>query len=57
MDSFCCSVYLRFVFVCHTVVSGPCSLEVICLERAGPLFFLYVTVSCDFVTFPYGVLC
>ena len=52
MDLFC---YLCFVFVCHTVLSVPCILEVTCCERADLLALLYVMFSCVFVTFPYDV--
>ena len=43
MDPFC---YLCFVFVCHTVLSVPCSLVVTCLEGAYILAILYVMFSC-----------
>ena len=39
MDSFC---YLCFVFVCHTVLSVPCSLVVTSWKRADFLALLYV---------------
>ena len=48
--------YLCFMFVCHTVLSVPYNLVVICWERGDPLALLYVMFSCVFVTFPYGVL-
>ena len=41
MDPFC---YLWFLFVCNTVLSVPCSLEVTCLEVDDFLAFLYVMV-------------
>ena len=53
MDSLC---YVCFVFVCHTVLSVPCSLVVIRWEMNDLLALLYVTFSCVFDTFPYGVL-
>ena len=53
MDPLC---YLCFVFVSHTALSVPCSLVVICWERADLLALLYVMFSCAFVTFPYDVL-
>ena len=42
--------------LCHTVLSDPCSLVVTCWKRADLLALLCVMFSCDFVTFPYGVL-
>ena len=59
---FLLTVPRRCFFVCsclagHTVLSIPYSLVVTCLERADLLALLYVMFSCDFVTFPYGVLC
>ena len=39
MDPLC---YLCLVFVCHTVLSVPCSLVVTCWERADLLALLYV---------------
>ena len=48
--------YLCFVFVCHTVLSVPCSLVDTCWERADLLTLLYVVFYCVFVTFPYGDL-
>ena len=53
MDPF---FYLWFMFVCHTVLSVPCSLVITCWERADLLAFLYLMFSCVFVTFPYSVL-
>ena len=53
VDHFC---HLCFMFVCHAVLSVPCSHLVTCWERADLLALLYVMFSCDFVTFPYGVL-
>ena len=39
--------YFCFVLVvCHIVLSVPCSLVVICWERADPLTLLYVIFSC-----------
>ena len=49
-------LFLSRVFLCHTVLSVPCSLVVTCWERADLLALLCVMFSCDFVTFPYGVL-
>ena len=43
------------VFLCHIVLSVPCSL-VVCWERTDLLVLLCVMFSCDFVTFLYGVL-
>ena len=40
----------------HAVLSDYCSLVVTCWERADLLALLCVMFSCDFVTFPYGVL-
>ena len=48
--------YLCVVFVCHTVLSVPCSFVATYLEGAALLALLYVMFSCIFVTFPYGVL-
>ena len=48
-----------FMFrVCHAVISVPCSLVVICWERANFLAFLYVMFSCVcfLSSFPCGVL-
>ena len=53
MDPFC---YLCFMFVCHNVLSVPCSTVIACWEMADPLALLCVMFSCDLVTFPYGVL-
>ena len=50
-------IILLFMFrVCRAVLSVHCSLVVTCCERAGLLTLLYVTFSCDFVTFRCGVL-
>ena len=43
-------------YVCNAVLSVPCSLAVICWERADLLALLCVMFSCVFVTFPYTVL-
>ena len=51
MDPFC---YLCFVFVCHTVLSVPCSLVGTYWEKADLLTLSYVRVSCGFVTYSYG---
>ena len=40
----------------HTVLSVLCSLVVTCWESADLLALVYVTFSCEFVTFPYDVL-
>ena len=51
--------FLSFVFrvcFCHTVLSNPCGLVVTCWDRADLLALLYLTFSCVFATFPYGVL-
>ena len=40
------------VFVCHNALSVPCSLVVICWERADFLALLYVMFSCVFCHFP-----
>ena len=53
MDPF---LFVFYVFLCHTALSVSCSLAVACWKRADLLAFLYVMFSCDFVTFPYGVL-
>ena len=53
VDPFC---YLRFVFVCHTVLSVPCSFVVTCLESDDVFALLYVMFTCVFVTLPYSVL-
>ena len=53
MNFFC---YLCFMFVCHTVLSVPCSLVVTCWESVDLLALLYGMFSCGFVTFPYSVL-
>ena len=45
-----------FVCLCHTATSVPCSLVVICCERADLLALLYVMFSYVFVIFPFGVL-
>ena len=48
---------MLFVFhVCHAVMSVPCSLVVICWEKADLLSLLFKMFPCVFVTFPYGVL-
>ena len=39
-------------FLCHSVLSVPCSRVVTCWERAGLLAFLCVKFSCDFCHFP-----
>ena len=50
MDPFyhCC-----YVFVCHTVLSAPCSLVITCWEKADFLALSYVMLFCVFVPFPY----
>ena len=53
MDHFC---YLCFTFVCHTVLSVPCSRVVTCLERTALLTLLHVMFFCVLVIFLYGVL-
>ena len=53
MDHFC---YLRFVLICHTVLSVPCIIMITCLERADILALLCEMFLVFFVTFPYGVL-
>ena len=45
MDPLC---YLCFVFVCHTVLSVPCSLVVICCKRADLLAFFFFLCFCSF---------
>ena len=45
------------MFVCHTVLSVPCSLVVTCWQRADLLALLYMMFSCVFVIFQCGVLC
>ena len=50
------SCYLCFTFVCHTVLSVPCSLFVTCWERDERIALLFVMFSCVFVNFPYGFL-
>ena len=52
MDHFCC---LCSMFVCHTVLSVPCTPVVTCWERADLLVLLYVMFSCVFV-FPIWYL-
>ena len=47
---------LRFVFVCHTVLSVPCSLVVTRWERTGLLALWYMVFSSAFVTLRFGVL-
>ena len=44
------------MFVCHTVLSVPCSRVVTCWDKADFLALSYVMFSCVFVTFPYDVL-
>ena len=44
------------LFVCHTDLSGSCSLVVTYLERTGLWALLYVMFSCLFFIIPYGVL-
>ena len=39
-----------------SVMSVYCSLVVTCWERADLFALLFVTFSCAFLTFPYGVL-
>ena len=51
-----CGSFLLFVFVCHSVLSVPCSLLVTCWESSDRLAPLYGMFSCVFVSFPYGVL-
>ena len=53
MDPFC---YLCFRFVCHTVLSIPCSLVVTCWVSADVLALLCVMFPCVFVTSQNGVL-
>ena len=55
MDPFC-YFYLCFVFVCHTVLSVPCSLVVTCWERLTSWLSCMWCFLSVFVTFPYGVL-
>ena len=44
---FCISFLLFvFVYVCYTVLFVPCSLMVTCCDRADPLAFLFVMLSC-----------
>ena len=43
-------------YLCHTVMSGYCNLEVTCWERADLLAFLSVMSSFVFVTFAFCVL-
>ena len=52
MDSLC---YMCFVFACYTVLPVPCCFLLTRWERADLLALLYVTFSCDFITFIYGV--
>ena len=50
-------IILLFMFhVCHAVLSVHCRLVVTCLEMTNHLAFLYVILSCVFVTFPCSVL-
>ena len=49
VDHFC---YFFFVFVCHTVLSAPCSLVVTSWERADLLALLYVMFFVCFCHFP-----
>ena len=44
------------VCLCHAVLFVPCSLVVICWERADLLTLLCEIFSCVLVTFPYDVL-
>ena len=53
MDLFC---YLCFMFVCHTVLSVPCSIVIACWEMADPLALLYVMFSCALPLSHYDVL-
>ena len=42
-------LWILFVFhvcLCHAIFSVPCSLVVVCLERAHPLALLWVMFSC-----------
>ena len=48
--------FVKCVFLCQTVKSVSCSLVLACWERADLLTFLYVMLSCVFVTFPFGFL-
>ena len=54
---FCGSLLLFMFHVClyHTVLSVPCSLAVICWERADLFPLLSVMFPSAFVTFPYGI--
>ena len=45
----------HFCYVCYVSVMLPC-LVVTCWERANLLAPFYVKISCDFVTFPCGIL-
>ena len=47
---------LQAPVISHTGASVRCSFLATCWERADPLALLYVTFSCVFVIFPYGVL-
>ena len=49
------AIYLH-VFLCHIALSVSCSLVFACLNRADLLALLYVMFSCNFVSFPYGVV-
>ena len=41
--------------VCHTFASVHCCIVITCWEKAD-LFVLFFDSSCDFVTFPCGIL-
>ena len=51
-----CCVLLYIVLFSCIVLSVSCSLVVTCWEGADLWAVMYVVVSCDFVTFPFGIL-
>ena len=48
-------LYVFCVCLSYTVLSVYCCLVVIYWERSDLLALLYVSFSCGFVSFPYGV--
>ena len=42
-------------YLCHAVLSVPCSYVITCWEWACRFALLFVVISCVYVTFTYGV--
>ena len=43
------------ICIYYTVLTVPCSLLIVCWEKADLLALFCVMFTCVFVTFPYGV--